>query len=108
MKKEFKVQGLCFRCESRALFLEGKGQPRCECGDSTRQVCSCYMFRPCKPVVTIEHKYSKIRRPRFSSPMLSSREQGVELYDGQLYVLKINNKKVCILWKLKMGIGRKK
>ena len=43
---------LCFRCEHRAQFLEGKGQPRCECGDIERAVSSCYMFLPVRPLRT--------------------------------------------------------
>lgn len=100
MKKKLKVQGLCFRCEHRALFLEGKGQPRCECGEINNQVCACYMFKPCMPVITTVLEYPGMaKRPRFSSPMLSSRERGVELYGGQLHAVRIDKKKACLLWK---------
>lgn len=100
MKKKLKVQGLCFRCENRALFLEGKGQPRCECGQVDSQVCGCYMFKPCKPIITTELDYpGAVKRPRFSSPMLSSRERGVELLNGQLCAVRVGRKTACLLWK---------
>jgi len=97
MKKGISVQGLCFRCEHRALALEKKGQPRCECGMTNMQVCGCYMYKPCKPVVTmISPGYEK--RPRFGPALISAREHGVELFDGQLTALNIDKKKAVLLW----------
>lgn len=47
---EVKNEGLCFRCEHRALFLENGHRPRCECGDIESNKMGCYMYRPVRPV----------------------------------------------------------
>ena len=44
-------QGLCFRCEYRAEYLEIGHAPRFECGVPTSSVSGCYMFQPVKPIV---------------------------------------------------------
>jgi len=44
------MNGLCFRCEYRARFLETKRQPRFECGMIESTVMGCYMFQPVKPI----------------------------------------------------------
>lgn len=56
-------RGLCWRCEHRALFHEGKGQSRYECGQNTAVV-SCFMFQPVKPVILKKEKGDK--RPMFA------------------------------------------
>ena len=107
-EEKFQVQGFCFRCEHRARSLEGKGEPRCECGMHKMQVCGCYMFKPCLPVVTqVAPGYEK--RPRFAPVMLCARERGVELFDGQLTAIQIDKKKAVLLWaqKKKRKEGRK-
>lgn len=95
--EKIKVQGLCFRCEWRALSLEKKGQPRCECGMHSIQVCGCYMFKPAKPVVTqVVKGYEK--RPRYGPSLISARERGVELLDGMLAVINVDKKKAALSW----------
>jgi len=99
MKKEIKVQGLCFRCEHRALNLETKGQhqPRCECGMKDYNVCGCYMYKPTRPVVTtVLEGYEK--HPRFGPAMIAARERGCEILDGQLKLKMIDDKKACLYW----------
>lgn len=44
------MNGLCFRCEYRAQFLESERQPRFECGMIESSVMGCYMFQPVKPI----------------------------------------------------------
>ena len=97
-KKIKKYQGLCFRCEHRALFLEDGYQPRCECGNVKVQVCSCYMFKPCRPIVTKAASGYK-GRPRYSLPMISAREEGCGLLDGVLDVIRLSKTKACIFWR---------
>lgn len=54
--------GLCFRCEKRALFLEKKRPPyRYQCGLVERTGYSCYAFTPIKPILM--KKSLKDRRP---------------------------------------------
>lgn len=92
-----KYQGLCFRCEWRALSLEKKGEPRCECGMHNIQVFSCYMFKPVMPVVTkISPGYEG--RPRYAPAMICARECGVELLDGVLTLVKVDKKKSALVW----------
>lgn len=43
-------QGLCFRCEYRAKFLEEGNGPRFECKVPEMSVMGCYMFQPVKPI----------------------------------------------------------
>lgn len=95
---QLKVQGLCFRCEHRALSLEGKGEPRCECGMHTVQVMSCYMFKPTKPIITkVASGYKKCLR--FGPTFLAAREQGIELFEGHLSLKKLKQDKVYLYWK---------
>lgn len=44
-------QGLCFRCEYRAKFLEYGNGPRNECKSPEISVCGCYMFLPVQPIL---------------------------------------------------------
>lgn len=95
--KTIRCQGLCFRCEHRALSLEGRGNSRCECGDHNAQVASCYMFQPAKPVVTkMVSGYKKFMR--FQPWMIAAAEQGVELFNGTLNLISITKVKVVLLW----------
>ena len=103
MKKEIKVQGLCFRCEHRAKHLDSKKQyqPRCECGMIETSVCGCYMYQPVKPVVTgIMDGYDG--RPRFGPSMICARECGVGVAENiELHVHEIDKKKAYLYWKPK-------
>jgi hypothetical protein len=53
----FALLGLCFRCEHRARFLEDRSgeppRPRYQCGETTRAVCSCYMYEPVAPLILV-------------------------------------------------------
>ncbi len=49
MSKPF-MQGLCHRCDRRAVFHEKGIRPRYECG-TTSSVFSCYMYAPVRPLV---------------------------------------------------------
>ncbi len=100
--KELKVCGLCFRCDHRALHLETKGQwqPRCECGMTNTSVCSCYMFKPTRPIITgVAPGYEN--RPRFGPAMICARERGIEVVpseDVELHVNIIDKKKAYLYW----------
>jgi hypothetical protein len=65
------MNGLCFRCEYRAIFLETGSGPRNQCGDINNTVHSCYQHRPVKPVSLLKDK--KDIRPQFGPAMISSR-----------------------------------
>ena len=43
-------QGLCFRCEYRARYLEEGSGPRFECKVLEMSVVGCYMFQPVRPI----------------------------------------------------------
>ena len=92
-----KYQGLCFRCEYRALFLEKKRQPRYECSMVENCVVSCYMFKPAKPVITVPSDYSD-PRPRFGPAMISSREQGYDVAENIELSSEINGDKIFLYW----------
>ena len=89
---------LCFRCERRARFLEGKPDCfRCECKDVTRSVHGCYQFVPCVPVVTAVQ--GKDCRPRFAAPMIAAREQAVRLAEElQPTLVMLNDTETVILY----------
>lgn len=48
--------GLCYRCESRAKFLEEGYGPRMECSEITQAKYSCYMFNPVRPIAEQSNK----------------------------------------------------
>lgn len=77
MSKEPEYQGLCFRCEWRARYLETDSGPRCECKERDKQVASCYMFRPCIPIIL--QRNAGDRRPIGGPIFLSARFHGVKL-----------------------------
>lgn len=48
---------LCFRCEKRALYLEGRpGAFRSECKNVNIAVGGCYQFTPIKPIALAPRK----------------------------------------------------
>lgn len=67
------VKGLCFRCESRALFLETGRRPRFECGDIEQCNHGCYMYKPVKPVILA--KVTGDVRPQFGPSFISARSR---------------------------------
>jgi hypothetical protein len=68
---------LCFRCESRAKFLETKMAPRSECSQINKAVTGCYMYSPVIPVILKKNKNDD--RPQFAGYMISARSHGVKL-----------------------------
>ena len=99
--------GLCFRCEHRAKYLELLHAhdyafgPRCECKDPTYSAYSCYMFKPCKPVVTAPTNAND-ERPRFAGAMLSSREEFVRILDeAELDIIYHEGNEVALGWVIK-------
>lgn len=61
---------LCHRCEYRALYKEEGHRPRYECG-MDYAVCSCYMYRPVKPVLL--ERNAGDRRPLGGPAMFGAR-----------------------------------
>jgi hypothetical protein len=97
---------LCFRCEHRAKYLEAKANndkwcpaPRWECSDVTKSTGGCYMFMPCKPIVTAN--YADDKRPRFGAAGYSARERAVRvLEDCVLDVIYHKGTEVALGWKI--------
>lgn len=99
---------LCFRCEHRARSLEaaldGKHyQPRFECGQRMESKRGCYMFEPCRPVVT---KPDDTDRPRFAGALVSARERAVRVMspeeDGlMLGAVHFDGDEVALAWRKK-------
>jgi hypothetical protein len=55
------------------------------------------MYKPARPIVTkVSDGYKKY--PRFGPAMISAREQGVELFDGQLTLKDLKKGKVVLYW----------
>ena len=74
---------LCYRCEHRAMSLEAKRDgkhysPRYECGQHADSKAGCYMFQPCRPVVTTPDGTG---RPRFAGYMIAGREYAQRVLD---------------------------
>ena len=55
------IQGLCFRCEKRAKFLETGNRDRSQCGVIESQLYSCYCYEPIKPILLEKSDKSDIR-----------------------------------------------
>ena len=80
--------GLCFRCEHRAEFLEDKIRLRSQCGDTGKAVCSCYAYKPVKPLIIKRDRTDKVRPVIFGGSVLSSRVETVGIKELGLYVKK--------------------
>lgn len=92
--------GLCFRCEHRAMFLERGMQPRCECGDVEGTVCSCYMYKPVRPVLLDRNEGDD--RPRFAGAMIAARERCVGVAERDVDIelgLVERNGRAMLYWK---------
>ncbi len=50
-EENYKLKGLCQRCEHRACFFEYGHAPRSECKDIESAVMGCYMYKPVRPIV---------------------------------------------------------
>jgi len=64
-------QGMCFRCEHRAKFLENGSRPRYECGEVDSTKFACYMYQPVKPIKLSKDENDP--RPQFGGYMFTSR-----------------------------------
>jgi len=94
------MKSLCYRCEHRAMFLEGEYRPRHECGLITSAVENCYMYRPTRPMIIKKQKGDK--RVLFSGAGVSARCEGVEVADMDYRLAK--TKKGYIVWCEPKGI----
>lgn len=95
-------QGLCFRCEHRARFLEDGSRPRYECGDVKSNKYVCYMYRPVLPVV-LDKLDKTDKRPQFGPPMISSRSMFVRVAEPEmeLSLLSVTKSKKVLYWRPK-------
>jgi hypothetical protein len=97
-----KVRGLCFRCEHRACFYENGYAPRYQCGDTSMNVVSCYMYLPVKPVICKKSDKSDIR-PEFGG-YFGCRMFGIDVVDEEVeLVCERGEKGVFITWCPKMN-----
>lgn len=91
-------EGLCFRCEHRAKFLEGGSRPRFECGDPSMNKWACYMYQPVKPVVLAKLD-KRDKRPQFGPAMISSRSKFVRVADEIVLDIQHTKDGSFIYWK---------
>lgn len=97
-------QGLCFRCEYRARYLEEGTGPRFECKCLEMSVVGCYMFQPVKPIVIKPREGDN--RP-LSLNYFSARVERAEISpDLELTVLNLDKgqaifKGILVYWKPK-------
>lgn len=99
--------GLCYRCEYRALVMEGEHGPRYECNAKDHEVGSCYMFRPVKPPVLQKSPGYK-GRPRLEPIMCCARERMAGIANCGLGVKKIGRDKLSLYWIPGNTFGTKK
>jgi len=78
-------RGLCYRCESRAKYLELGLRPRFECGEVKGAKYSCYMYKPVSPVTL--KKNLNDDRPQFGSALISSRSSFNNVYETTYQVI---------------------
>lgn len=98
-------QGLCFRCEHRAQFLETGSGPRCECQMNTQQVVGCYMYRPCAPVVM--KKASGDKRGVGDMVIVRARSHGTRLLDVNYRIFYLNKRGEYIIQQVQETTKRK-
>ena len=93
--------GMCFRCEIRASFLEDhRHRPRVECGDIEQSKASCYMYRPCKPMV-LSQLDKDDPRPWPATGLLAARSYAERVYDdGILMVKGIDEGMYVLVWRV--------
>ena len=93
-------EGLCFRCEHRAMFLERGWRPRHECGNIEETKYGCYMYRPVRPVITEVNEGDD--RPQFAGSMLSARAHFHRVMDDKedigLKAVEFEDGSVGLLW----------
>ncbi len=97
-KTEKEYASLCYRCEHRARHCEDSNyQPRWECGDIKRAVCSCYMFKPVMPLVLRPSEGDK--RP-FLGPWMISARTNASKPEEESITLKVDKVKngVLLYW----------
>ena len=89
---------MCYRCEWRASFLEGKARPRFECGEITTSKIACYMYKPCLPVVLTKLDKDDIRIWP-GSGLFAARSKAERLYEeGMIITRRLKDKGVILLW----------
>lgn len=74
-------EGLCYRCEHRARYMEHGHGPRCECQDFLGNKYGCYMYRPVRPVVTGVDEGDA--RAQFAGSLLSARAHFIRVLDDK-------------------------
>lgn len=87
---------LCYRCEMRARFLEKGYGPRMECGDIRSSKIACYMYLPCKPLITTKLDKSD-PRPEHGG-YFGSRMKAEDLYEGGLIIKDLGDGKSVLLY----------
>ena len=88
---------MCYRCEWRASFLEGRERPRFECGEITTSKIACYMYKPCLPVVLTKLDKDD-KRPWPGSGLFAARSKAERLYEeGKLKIEEVKDG-VIFLW----------
>lgn len=90
-------QGLCFRCEYRARFYETGHGPRYECQQPEITVCSCYMYKPVRPVITVPSD-PKDKRPRHGPAIISSRERFEAVAEDMQLAIRQNGEESTLYW----------
>ena len=112
MKKEIpevleveKLVKLCHRCEYRARSLEGKGEPRYECGERGAARFSCYMYRPVSPVILRCQKGDK--RPPGGPFFISARMEGVRVPECCEHMKPLPKKGEYAVWTIPFEVAEK-
>ena len=90
------MEGMCFRCENRAQFLENGARPRFECGEVESSKYACYSYRPVSPVVLTRLETELEERPDFGPWAISARMKFVRVAKVKLDVAEVEDGK--ILW----------
>lgn len=88
---------LCFRCEYRANFLENGRGPRYECGQIESSNGSCYMYKPCYPIVLGKDDVGD-PRPWPATGILAARSRAIRLCDEAKLVAKKVKDGIIEVW----------
>lgn len=100
LKEPRSREGLCFRCEFRAKFLETGSGPRHQCKQTNGNVFICYMYQPVKPVILGDPESSKgDPRPR-GSGILSKRHQFIKVPENMKLTYKEYGNNFALYWTL--------
>lgn len=88
--------GLCFRCNSRAIFLETGYGPRYECKNAKTSVHGCYAYKPVKPLYLIKSDTTDIRP--HSTGYISSRSYPKKIAESVLNGKKPKKNELILYW----------